>query len=459
MSTVSIGNLYSGGVNFNGLIQTLVAAQSAPITQLNQQIQGWSHDQSLWQALAGQMTALESAAATLSSGSTFQQAGATSTNSGVVVAAADSSAHPGTYLVNVSQLMQTEIDLGTVKESSSTGSLGLSGQFSVALGSHQWTVSVTSGESLSQIASSIDSTPGIGVTAGVVNNQLTIQGDNGRSISYSDPSGVLTALGIVASRTATTASDVIQAAHLATYSIDGASLSSTTNTDATTVPGMTFQLTGVGSGVVSVSTSTAAIASDIQKFVTAFNALQQTINRDTAKGGPLQGQAALTTLENQMAQVATSMVSGLTGAAYQDLPNIGITLNSNGTMNLNTTTLNQALAQSPSGVAAVFDQPGSGIAVQFHTLGQQYAQSTTGIIAAIVSGYAGQMQVANQQVGLLQQQLTLYQQQLQQEFLATQEMIAQLDGNSTLLASLSSASAAGSAGSGAATVSNTSGLP
>ncbi len=457
MSTVSIGNLYSGGVNFNGLIQTLVAQQSAPITQLDQQIQGWAQDQSVWQALASQMTTLESAAATLASGSTFQQAGAVSSNSGVVVAAADSSAHPGTYLVNVTQLMQTELDLGTVKESSSTGSLGLSGPFTISLGTAHWTVSVTSGESLSQVASSIDATPGVGVTATVVNDQLAIQGSNGNSITYSDPSGVLTALGILSSRTATTASDVVQAAHYAAYSIDGVSLTSPTNTDSTTVPGMSFQFSGVGSGVVTVSTSTAAIAADIKKFVSAYNALQQSINQDTAKGGALQGQASLTTLESQLAQTATAIVSGLTGSAYQDLPNIGITLTSSGTMTLNTATLDQALAASPSGVGAVFDHVGSGIAVQLQTLGQQYTQATTGIIPSLVSGYAGQIQVANAEVSQLQQQLTLYQQQLQQEFLATQEMIAQLDGNTTLLNSLTSASAAAAAGTGVATVSNTSG--
>jgi flagellar hook-associated protein 2 len=220
---------------------------------------------------------------------------------------------------------------------------------------------------------------------------------------------------------------------------------------------MSFQFNGVGSGVVTVSSSTAAIAADIKKFVGAYNALQQTINKDTAKGGALQGQASLTTLENQLAQAATSIVSGLTGSAYQDLPNIGITLTSSGTMTLNTATLDQALATSPSGVGAVFDQVGSGIAVQLQTLGQQYTQATTGIIPSIVSGYAGQMQVANAEVGQLQQQLTLYQQQLQQQFLATQEMIAQLDGNTTLLNSLTSASTAAAAGTGVATLSNTSG--
>jgi flagellar hook-associated protein 2 len=439
VSNVSIPNLFTGGVNFSGLIQTLVAVQSAPITQLNQQIQGWGQDQSLWQTLATKMTALESAAATLAQAGTFAQAGASSTNSGVVVAAADSSAHPGSYLINVAQLMRQEIDLGTVQEASASAALGLTGSFTIAQGSGHWTVAVTSGESLNQIASSIDTTPGIGVTASVVNNRLAIEGGNGQGLTYADPSGVLTALGILASKTATTASDVVQSAQSAAYTVDGLSLTSPTNTDTATIPGVSLAFKGVGSGVVTVATSTSAIAADVQKFVNAYNALQTTINQDTAIGGPLQGQASITTLENQMAQTATSVVAGLSGSAYQDLPDVGITLTGSGTLTVNQTTLNQALAQSPGAVAAVFDHPATGIAVQFQTLAQQYTAVGTGIIPAIVSGYAGQMQVATDQVTLLQQQLTLYQQQLQQEFLATQEMIAQLDGNSTLLSSLQSA--------------------
>lgn len=439
MSNVSIPNLFTGGVNFSGLIQTLVAVQSAPITQLDQQIQGWGQDQTLWQTLATQMTSLESAAATLAQAGTFAQAGASSTNSGVVVAAADSSAHPGTYLIHVSQLMQQEIDLGTTHEASASAALGLSGSFTVSRGSGHWTIAVTSGESLNQIAQSIDTTPGVGVTAAVVNNQLAIEGGNGQALTYSDPNGVLTALGIVASNSATTASDVVQSAQSALYTVDGVSLSSPTNSDTTTLPGVSLALNGIGSGVVTVATSTSAIAGDVQTFVKAYNALQTTINQDTAIGGPLQGQATITTLENQMAQMATSVVAGLSGSAYQDLPDLGITLTGSGTLTVNQSTLNQALAQSPGAVAAVFDHPATGIAVQFQTLAQQYTATNTGIIPAIVSGYTGQMQVASDQVGLLQQQLTLYQQQLQQEFLATQEMIAQLDGNSTLLSSLQSA--------------------
>lgn len=455
MSNVSISNLYSDGVNFTGLIQTLVAVQSAPITQLDGQIQGWSQDQSLWQTLASQMSSLESAAATLAEASTFRQSGAQSSDSGVVTAAADSSAQPGTYLIQVTQLMQREIDLGTVQEASATGSLGLSGTFSVALGSGHWTVAVTSGESLNQIAASIDQTPGIGVTASVVDDRLAVEGSNGDAITYADPSGVLTALGILASRTATTASDVVQSAQSAAYTVDGVSLTSPTNSDTTTLPGMSLAFTGVGSAVVTVSTSTAAIANDIHQFVTAYNAVQTTINQDTAVGGPLQGQAAITTLENQLANTATAIVSGLAGSAYQDLPSLGITLTGSGTLTVNQSTLGQALATSPSSVAAVFDQPQGGVAVEFRQLAQQYTAASTGIIPSLVSGYAGQMAVASDQVKLLQQQLTLYQQQLQQEFLATQEIIARMDGDTSLLNSLSSAST--SAASGLGTGSGTSG--
>lgn len=448
MSNVSVPNLYTNGVNFQGLIQSLVSLQAQPINQLTQDLQNLTTDQGLWQTINGQLSALGSAAQTLSTASTFQQTQAVSSNTGVMTATSDSSATSGTYTINATQLAQAEVDVST-QQSSSTAALGYSGSFTI---NGSAAINVSTSDSLSSIASAINATANTGVTASIINNQLVIMANQTDApISYVQTSGTpLTSLGVI---TSTGANNAVQKAQPLLYTINGVQAQSSTNTDATTLAGVTMNFNTTGSTTLTVGLNTSAIDNNVRTFVQAFNTVVQTINTDTAKGGALQGNVGLNTLGSQLALTATNIVPSLQGQAYQSLQDIGITLNQNGTLSLNTSTLNSALASNPSAVAAVFDTASTGIANQFQSISTAYTTANTGIIAAVNQSYANQITQDNQQIAFLQQQLTVYQQQLQQEFLTTQEMIAQMDGTTAYLnqAAGSSSSATGSTGSTSST--------
>ena len=447
MSNISISNLYTNGVNFTGLIQALVAVQAQPINQINQELQTLTQRQSIWQTVSTQLAQVGSDANSLLQASTWNQVQATSSNTAVMSAAVDSSASPGTYNITVTQLAQAEIDASSA-QSSSTSSLGISGSFTI---NGSAAITISSSDSLDNIAQAINATAGTGVTATVINNQLIIQADNtDQPIVYNQTSGTpLTQLGVI---TSSGTNNAIQNAAPLQYNFSftnsstGAVTTITeqqpTNTDSTTLPGVTMQFSGVGSTTLTITPNVQAVASSVGQLVNDYNTLVQTLNSNTGKGDPMQGSVSMNTLSGQLAQIVTTQVASLAGQPYQDLQDIGITLNQDGTLAVNQSQLTAAIESNAADVEQIFQDAAQGIATQLQTLSQQYTAAGTGLIASITEGYQQEINLENNQLAALQQQLQVYQQQLQQEFLAAQEMIAKLDGTSTFLSQVGAATSA-----------------
>jgi flagellar hook-associated protein 2 len=447
MSNISISNLYTNGVNFSGLIQALVAVQAQPINEINQELQTLTERQSIWQTVSTQLAQVGTDANNLLQASTWNQVQATSSNTAVMTAAVDSSASPGTYNITVTQLAQAEIDASSA-QSSSTSSLGISGSFTI---NGSAAITISSSDSLDDIAQAINATAGTGVTATVINNQLIIQADNtDQPIVYDQTSGTpLTQLGVI---TSSGTNNAIQnpAPLQYNFSFTNSSTGTTTtiteqqptNTDSTTLPGVTMQFSGVGSTTLTITPNVQAVASSVGQLVNDFNTLVQTLNSNTGKGDPMQGSVSMNTLSGQLAQVVTTQVASLAGQPYEDLQDIGITLNQDGTLSVNQSQLTTAIESNPADVEQIFQDAAQGIATQLQTLSQQYTAASTGLIASITEGYQQEINLENSQLASLQQQLQVYQQQLQQEFLAAQEMIAKLDGTSTFLSQVGAATSA-----------------
>jgi flagellar hook-associated protein 2 len=469
VSNVSISNLYTNGVNFTGLIQTLVAMQQQPVTQLTQQMGVISTQQNAWQTVNTELAQLGSDASALTQSATWSQAQATSSNQSVMSAAVDSSATPGTYNISVSQLAQSEVDVSNI-QSSSTSALGITGSFSI---NGSATILLSSSMTLEDIAAAINGTTGTGVTASVVSNRLILQATaTDQAIAYTQTSGTpLTTLGVV---TGTGTNNVIQNAAPLQYSFNytnsatsqttSVTETQSTNTDTSTLPGVSMNFTSTGSTTLTVSPNVQAMAASVQQMVQDYNALVKSMNGYTGQGGVLQGDVGMNTLGTQLAQVVTTQVPSLAGQPYQDLQDIGVTVNGDGTLSVNQSQLTSALQANPTDVQQIFTDSANGIATQFQNLSQQYTTPTTGVIAGINNSYTQEISADNQEVTALQQQITVYQQQLQAEFLAAQQAIAKLDGTSSFISQVGAAttpvaaqSTSGTGGSSPTTSSTTTG--
>jgi flagellar hook-associated protein 2 len=246
---------------------------------------------------------------------------------------------------------------GTAVEATDTSALDLAGSFSVG----GTTITVTTDMSLADIVSAINGAGNSALTAsektGANGSQLTLSYSGG-PITFSGVSGnVISGLGLAASGAATQ----VYAPQAAVFSIDGvAGITRSTNSVSDVLTGVTLDLTQADPNTtvtLQVTPDTTSATSAIQSFVTAYNSWVSfvTTNEATDSNGSaastaiLFGDSSLRDASTQVGDAVAAMVNNLT------LADIGITLDSNNDLEVDSSTLASALSQSFSSVVSMFD--------------------------------------------------------------------------------------------------------
>lgn len=426
------------GYNISALDQAMQAqlqVDALPLQQLSSQLGTLQGQASAWQTLQTDLGNLQTDAQNLA-GTTPYTALSVNSSSPTEVAASinpGSTGTSGTYQIAVTQLAQSEIDNSAIQTSQSSG-LGYSGSFTI----NGKTINVGSGDSLQTVAQSINAA-GAGVTATVMpSNNGTTQGyvlniasTNGTAITWTDPNAILSGLGILSG---STPANQLQAAKQATYTVNGVAEQSATNTDSTTIPGVTLNLlstTPAGAPViVSTTQNQQAVVSAVQQLASDFNTLLGDLNKAGGKGGALEGQASLLSISQTLEQTLTGMDTSQP-AGYQSLAQLGVTLSapvgapSNLSMSVDTTTLQNALQSDPAAVQSLFSGVG-GVATQL----QQQLGTFVGATGS-VNGQLTSLQTQITNIGkeindpnsTINQQITMEQQSLQNQF---QQMLTAL---------------------------------
>ena len=116
----------------------------------------------------------------------------------------------------------------------------------------------------------------------------------------------------------------------AVFSINGTYYTSTSNTidsSVSRIKGLTIDLKGVSEGgeiTITVERDKETLANAVSDVVDAYNALIEGVDKEIAKGSPLDDQFTLKLLRNQIRNMMTNSFAGL--GAFQNLDQIGIVL-------------------------------------------------------------------------------------------------------------------------------------
>jgi flagellar hook-associated protein 2 len=193
---------------------------------------------------------------------------------------------------------------------------------------------------------------------------------------------------------------VLQQGTNAAFTVDGMSMTSSSNTVTSAIGGVTLNLLGADPNTtltVNVAHNTQAIETNVNTWLSAYNSVisfvdtQNTYNSSSnTTGGPLFGDNTLETIKSQL----QSAIMNRVGTGSMDfLANIGITAGSNGTLSLNSATFEQSLSSNFSGVANLFSDSGSSSNSQFqyaycnsNTKSGQYNVNITGLPAPNIAG-------------------------------------------------------------------------
>ncbi|WP_322630156.1 flagellar filament capping protein FliD [Halothiobacillus sp.] len=454
-SWISFSGLGSG-LDIQGIVAQLVKAEGGPQQQLltNQQTSFNATLSALGQLKSG-LSSVQTAADALKNLDTFRTRTATVSDSTILNASAIPGTALGTYQVEVDQLAtaQKQASVGFAAATSTVGS----GTLNFSVGGSAFSVSVAATDTLTNIRDNINAAAGNkGVQASIINvdngtggtvsklvfTSLNTGSSNAVTVSAVDSDGNNTdASGL--SQLASNNLTQISAAQDSIIKIDGNQVTSASNSVSSAVTGLTLNLTKavVGTNVaVTVGADTSPITTALQTLVTNYNQYQSTNAGLTSydptanQAGPLLGDSTANGVNNALRSLmGQNYTTGST--TVQNLADIGIQVDKNGVMSLNTTKLNQALATDPNAVKTMLADSTNGLSAKVDNVLNPYLQYN-GILDSRTQSINTQLQSITKQQSDLQARLTQYQTSLMAQFTAMDSYVAQMNSSMSFLAKL-----------------------
>lgn len=351
----------ASGLNTASIVDALISADSAPLTALQQKQSDYLVQVSTLGTLVSQLQALQTASNNLSTGGAVAIQ-PDSTYSDFTVSGSATS--EGSYAIQVSGLAQAAKMRSTSFSSATDATIVPDGNLQFSIDGKSTAKIDTTGMTLSGVAQAINQ--GIpGLNASVISTGSGCYLSVARSSTgYATTTGA--ALTIVSDPGLGLAAT--QAAKNAQFSIDGLSVSRPSNTVTDVIPGVTLNLTGQSnvSNNVNFVANSSGTETALNNFVQAYNTLATTLRGQLdpdptqSYGNTLLNHSTTSTIQNAM-QAMLSQTVVATGSV-RTLADLGLKLQQDGSLSLDTTTLNKAIAANPSAVNAIFSDATSGIA-------------------------------------------------------------------------------------------------
>lgn len=374
MATISSPGVGSG-LDVNSILTQLVAIERQPIVQLQSQVSSLQTKLSAFGKLQSNLSALRDAASALTRASTWNQTTGTSSDPTAVAVTTDANNLPASYSVEVTQLARAQSNISKTYAAATDlvgegtihielGTWGAGNGFTPNPDAAALDISVgPPAKSLAEVRDIINAA-GAGITATVLTDasgaRLVFRSSatgsaNGFKLTVSDSDGNhvdtsgLSALAYDPSVGVVTMAQALAAAN-ASALVNGAPITSTSNTLANLVDGMTLTFQRVTSGPVQITTAPDkdAIRKKVEAFVTAYNDLNKELAAQTKfdagskSAGALQGDSAAVGL--RAALRATLRGNSAASTMFTRLADIGFDAQQDGSIKLDGAKLDNALA-------------------------------------------------------------------------------------------------------------------
>ncbi len=384
------------GIDVNSLVTQLIAAEGAPATRsLDRREANLQAELSAFGSLKGALSSFRSSIGLLANESAFTDISANSSDTDILTATAGDNAVDGSYKLVVNQLAdaQSLVTTGFTTTSDVIGTGTLSFKFGTGVYSSgpdtyaftpdadkaTQTVTIDSSNNTVQGVADAINEANIGATASIIfdgsSYRLTIVSstagaDNAIELSVVDSGDSnntdTSGLSQLAFNTSVTNLSETTAAQNALFTVNGLSVSSSTNSIKDTIQGVTLDLVKADAlkpVTIDVSRNQDVVTNAARNFVNAYNSLYSTINdlasydSENKQGGLLLGDAVIRSVTTQLRNTLNVAASDLPGT-FTSLSSIGITTERDGSLKLDNSKLDAAVASDPNAVAALFAEAG-----------------------------------------------------------------------------------------------------
>lgn len=448
------------------LVSQLMAVERQPIDKLTAKIASYETKISSFGTLSSLVSGFQTASAGLNT--SLQKLTATPSDAGVLSATASSTAVPGSYALNVSQLAQSQ-NLVAAGQASSTTAIGdgsattvtfdlgaisggtlTNGIYSGAAftSNGSGTVSLTidgSNNTLEGIRDAINAAAP-GVTATIVNDG---SGTPYRLALSSSSSGVSNSFKITTSGGDGSIDSLLGydpagtqnltqtlAAQNANLTVNGIAITSASNTVSEAIQGVTLTLKNTTSTPASltIERDTSSIKTAASSFVDAYNALASQIKSrsaygsTTSAGGSLAGDGTLRLMQDQLRGI---FMTPATGGTLTTLSQVGITFQRDGSLKLDGNKLDNAVSTNFSEVNNLFTSS-MGYTARLEAWAKS-AQEPGGMIDLRTQSLSKYVKDQNEAVDRLENRMTALQKKYTMEYTNLNLLLSRMNSTSTYL--------------------------
>jgi flagellar hook-associated protein 2 len=449
-----MGNIVFGGLatgmDTSSIIDSLVKLERAPADKLESRKSDMQKRISILSDLSTKLKALGTAAKNVDTTAELRSLKTTVTGGGgttsELTATAGPNVQPGTYKVKVDQLARAETSRSNAFASKDAGVLA-AGSLDIMVGAagldNPITISFGPTDSLDAVAKRINESAA-GVSAAVLfdgtsyrlnissketgaANAITF-GESGLQLGFEDP-----------------AAEVVTAQD-AKVTVSGTQVSRASNRLTDVVPGITIDLTaqtqaGSDGATITVERDPAGQREKVQKMVDAYNDVAKALSSQLTYSGQQKGEDTLfgdSSLQSMQRRLGGMMASGFeVGDSKVSARGLGIELQADGTLKLDATKFDRALAERPADIENLLVGNGNdGLASKLSSMIEQLTQSGTGTIATKQEGLRRQMSGFDKQIDRINRGADEMDTRLRKQFTALEQNVSAMNSNMSYLQSL-----------------------
>jgi flagellar hook-associated protein 2 len=472
MADITFSGLASG-VNTDDIVTKLMAAERVPVNNLSKDKEAEANRLKAFGQLNTLLSDLKTSASAMSLTSQVRTTKATLSSQSAFTATSNN-AFTGSYSIAVSQLAQVQKDISSIGYASTSTSIFGTG--TVTISGKAISIDSTN-NSLQGLMSAINAVTGTtGVSASIINdgststpNRLVLTGKDA-STNFTVTSNLQDSFGTTIPLTTTTA----QTAQQANLTIDGIAVVSNSNTITSAISGVTLNLSATSpisdpgppiqytATKMDIAADTSALKDNISTFVSNYNKVMNWISAGYTDDIPaitttttttsttttttttdtptdaqyskiLRGDSTINTIKRGLQSILTDAVNS--SGSLHILSDIGISTNKDGTLNLNSSTLDSALKNNFDGIGKLLAGENSvdGTMKKLNSYMVGVTSATTGMYAEKRDRYTNKVNDLDNQISQKTALLDKTEATMKARFTAMETLVSSLNSQSSFL--------------------------
>lgn len=449
-STSNSGFQVSGiisGLDTDGIIQSLIDIEKAPLTTLDQREAQFNNELTAWRSLNTRLLAMDTTASRLTSDSLYESRKAALSDTAVATVTATAGKDLGTFSLSVESLAtrHQQISQGFAETTSAVGT----GTITIKIGSAQFSpITIDSANStLAGVRDAINQA-NVGVTASIVDSGEAAGSDRYHLILNSKNTGTKGTMDIAFNLNGGTAPSLsdLQTAQDATVKLgkgaNAVTITSSSNTISDVLPGITLDLKQAKPGEsldLTIASDRSATRTAVTNFLGQFNAMsdffseQFDYDASTGESGTLFGNSSLIALQDQLSNTVTS--TRYVKGDYYSLAQIGITLDQGGHLAITDEAAFSKALENPESLKALFNDSNHGVITKTRKLIDQTKTVSTGLVDIQEKSINTELEAIHDKRLNILRRADATELLLRQQFAAMETALAALRSQSSQLAS------------------------